>query len=343
MAPQNYATVLKEKQAPAMVVEQVPYNKPEANELVIKNMAVAINPADWIIQKMGILVQNYPAILGCDVAGIVEEVGSDIRSIAVGDHVVGMATCLETPNGVFKYAGFQQYPVLRWPQVVKIPKDVDFTHGVVIPLGVLASSSCLFMQSCLGLSIPPSQQGKGKTLLVWGASSSVGSCGIQLARAAGYEIVGIASRQNHDFVKLLGAVECFDQKDENVVEDIVGYLRGKTVVGACQAVASPEAVRQICEILDKVNGRKVIGTVIPGSEAHAILGVKVAVNVSDPLGAQAILEPVWQGYLQPALAAGKFQYKPDPEVVGHGLQSIQKGCDIQSQGVSAKKIVVTLQ
>lgn len=58
-----------------MVVQDAPYSKPEADELVIKTMAITVNPADVVIQKLGVLLQSYPAILGCDVAGIVEEVG----------------------------------------------------------------------------------------------------------------------------------------------------------------------------------------------------------------------------------------------------------------------------
>lgn len=87
MAPHNQAAWLEEIQKP-LRVKEAPYNHPGPKEIVIKNMAVAINPADVQQRDPGVLVPNYPHIAGCDVAGLVEEVGSEVKSFKRGDRVI---------------------------------------------------------------------------------------------------------------------------------------------------------------------------------------------------------------------------------------------------------------
>lgn len=72
----------------------------------------------------------------------------------------------------------------------------------------------------------------GETLLVWGASPSVGSNAVQLATASGYAVIATASPRNHDLVRKLGAAEVFNHGDGKVVENLVAALKGKRLVGA---------------------------------------------------------------------------------------------------------------
>jgi NADPH:quinone reductase-like Zn-dependent oxidoreductase len=134
MAPQNRAAWLMKKQDNVQVVEDAHYNKPEADEVVIQTMAVAINPADVALEKLGIIIDSYPAILGCDVAGVVEEVGSGIKDFKPGDHVQGAARPL--PGGIYKYSGFQQYVVLKMPL---IPRSQIMSASPTLQYSLLAS------------------------------------------------------------------------------------------------------------------------------------------------------------------------------------------------------------
>lgn len=61
--------------------------KPGPGELLVKIEAAGLNPVDWKIQKYGIFVEDYPAIIGTDVAGIVEEVGEGVGTFVKGDRV----------------------------------------------------------------------------------------------------------------------------------------------------------------------------------------------------------------------------------------------------------------
>ncbi|TVY78511.1 Dehydrogenase orsE [Lachnellula suecica] len=339
MSPQNHAAWLMAKQDTTHTVQDAPYHPPLPNELVIKNFAIAFNPADVLLQKLGIMIDVYPAILGCDVAGTVVEIGSDINDFKLGDRVIGSAKPL--PGGVYKYSGFQEYVVLKMPFVAKIPDSVAFTDAVVLPLGILASSTCLFHESTLGLELPPGTGEKG-TLVVWGASSSVGSCGVQLAVAAGYEVLGVAGQRNHQYVKSLGASQVIDQGDADVVKEIVAALEGKHCVGAFDAISKPETLHALCDILHESGGRKVIAAIKPGAEALAKNDVVIKTNFGardfETTGALHL----WHEFLEPALAAGSFQFKPQAEIVGHGLEDVQKGIDLLAQGVSAKKLVISL-
>lgn len=340
MSPQNRAAWLIHKQDEVHVVKDAPYNKPDANELVMKTKAVAINPADVAVQKLGIIVDIYPAILGCDAAGIVEEVGSGITDFKPGDRVMGATQPL--PGGIFKHSGFQEYVLLRYPLIAKIPNEANFTDASVLPLAINTSSSCLFHESTLALQMPPSHAGKEETLLIWGASSSIGSCGVQLAAAAGYEVFGVASGRNHAFIKSIGAAQAFDQNDPHIVADIVAALKGKTCVGAYDAISQEETLHAICDIIHESGGRKLITAIRPGAESNTKNDVIIKTNFACQKFESAVGKQISRVFLEPAIASSAFQFKPQADIVGHGLEDIQKGCDLLAQGVSAKKLAISL-
>ena len=346
MPPSNRASWLMAKQSPVNVVDSAPYTSASADEIVIQTKAIALNPADCVVQQLGILVQDYPAILGCDVAGEVVEVHPTLADVySIGDRVIGAASCLNRKDGAYCYSGFQEYVVLKAPSIAKIPKGVAYKDAVVLPLGINTAASCMFVDVTLGLQVPftsGTKAGQGKTVLVWGASSSVGACGVQMAGHAGYDVVGVASQKNHEMVKGLGAVKCFDQSDSNLVDDVVAYLKGKEVVGAFDAVAHDASLVACCEILDKSGGRKLVASVVPGAETKATNGVRIVTNfVVDPAAVVDFQKSLWK-WLNRAMEENKIQYMPRAEVVGHGLEQVQSSVDLLAKGVSAKKLVVSI-
>ena len=68
-------------------VGTVPVLKPSPGELLVKIKTAALNPVDWKIQKYGILIEKYPAILGFDIAGDVEEIGEGVTGFQKGERV----------------------------------------------------------------------------------------------------------------------------------------------------------------------------------------------------------------------------------------------------------------
>lgn len=329
--PSNRASWLMTKQATA-VVATAPYTSPSSNELVIRTRAVAINPADVIIQKSDVLLTKYPAILGCDVAGEVVEVDPSLAdTFKIGDRVIGASS----PLFGYSYSGFQEYVVLKAPSIAKIPNACRYEDAVVLPLGINTAASCLFAKETLGLDLSRSGAEAG-TVLVWGASSSVGACAVQMAALAGYDVVGVASAANHEMVKGLGASACFDYHVPDVVEQLVAHLKGKQIVGAVLSVDTN--LDPICEIVSRSQGTKLVVSVIPGADQKGSHGVRVTTNFASVGQLQS---DIWR-WLQNAMDAGKIKYAPPAEVVGKGLESIQAAIDQLAAGVSAKKLVVSI-
>lgn len=84
--PEHKALVLPEKQG-SFVIQSVPTRKPGPGELLIKVESVGVAPFDWEVQAIGIIIEKYPAIMGEDITGTVEEVGEGITKFKKGDRV----------------------------------------------------------------------------------------------------------------------------------------------------------------------------------------------------------------------------------------------------------------
>ena len=204
-----------------------------------------------------------------------------------------------------------------------------------------------------------------KTLLVWGGSTSVGSNAIQLAVAAGYEVITTASPNNFDYVKNLGASEVFDYKSKTIVSDLIRAFKDRTIAGA---LSIGEGAAEACmDVLDKCKGDKFISMAsypVPQTPPKHFAALSFALSFvsfaisnwyksktrnirtkfifGDTLTDNGVGKAVYVDFLPKALAEGAYIAAPDPLVVGKGLEHIQAGFDLQKKGVSAKKLVVSL-
>ena len=359
-----------------LVVKPAPYTPPRENEIVVRNRAVAINPVDWMMQAIGDMMfrwVKYPFILGTDVAGEVAEIGKDVTRFKVGDRVLGHAMGGEPSRNTAAEGAFQIYTVLLDHMASPIPDAVSFEQAAVLPLAVSTASCGLFQKDQLALdypTVPP--RPKDKTLIVWGGSTSVGSCAIQLAVAAGYEVITTASPKNFDYVRRLGASGAFDYNSRTVVRDIVAACKGKTVAGAL-AIGS-NSVLHCIDIVGRCKGARFVSIASPMpvsmdtmregvSPIMALLpqlpklawyslmlrlktragGVRTKTIWGGTLGFNEVGRIIYVDFLPKALATGQFVPAPEPLVVGQGLAYVQAAFDAQRQGVSAKKVVVSLE
>jgi len=123
----------------------------------------------------------------------------------------------------------------------------------VLPISISTAASGLFVQ--LKLPFPTlTPKATGKTILIWGGSSSCGSSAIQLAVAAGWNVATTASKSNHEYVRSLGASKVFDQKDPNIVDEIKGVLKEGDAVLDC--IGSGETQITCGKILGSIGGGK---------------------------------------------------------------------------------------
>lgn len=371
--PENQAAWLPAKNA-KLQVGPAPYTPPRDHEIVVRNRAVAINPVDWIIPQLGSLIFPWlkpPTVLGSDVAGEVVEVGAGVTRFRAGDRVLGHALGMSKARNTPAEGAFQLYTVLVDRMTTPIPDGLSFEAASVLPLGVSTAACGLFQTDFLALRPPStSPSPTGETVLVWGGSTSVGSNAIQLAVAAGYEVITTASPRNFDYVERLGASQAFDYNAKTVVRDVIKAFKGKRLAGALaigvgsadpcvEIVAACEGERFVSTASPPVSFDSLppgggvsltliglIGRMLGANLAMAakvrLRGVRTKSIFGDSLADNPIGPAIYVDFLPKALAAGTYKAAPDPMVVGQGLDAVQNGFDVQRAGVSAKKVVVTL-
>ena len=368
--PTNTAAWIEAKQQTKLEVKAAPYTQPREGEIVIKNHAVAINPLDWIIQVAGNIVYSwvkYPSILGSDSAGEVIEIGKGVTRFSVGDRVLGHAVGTDKKRNSPAEGSFQEYTVLLAHMAAQIPDTLSYEKATVLPLALSTAACGLFQKDHLALQYPSTTPSPtGKTLLIWGGSTSVGCNAIQLAVAAGYEVITTASPRNFDYVKELGASQVFDYHSKTVIKDVIKAFEGKTIAGA---LAIGKGSAEYCvDIIHACNGNKFVSMASPAISFEnfnqrrqlpglifqllssnvslqvksRVRGIRTKFIFGNSLMDNEVSKVIYEDFLPNALAENRYIAAPEPYVIGHGLEYIQAGMDAQKKGVSAKKVVVSL-
>ncbi|MBY2907694.1 zinc-binding alcohol dehydrogenase family protein [Rhizobium leguminosarum] len=319
-------------------LDPVEVPQPGPNEILVRNMAIAINPVDWLLQDSALFPWlDYPAILGSDVAGDVVAVGSIVARFKIGDRVLGQAVGATTNRPA--HGAFQTFTLVLSNMASHIPPNISYVDAAVLPLGVGTAACGLFQKDHLALEHPSlTPKATGKTILIWGGSSSVGCNAIQLAVAAGYECVTTASLHNKDMVRSLGASEVFDHADQNVVDQVVQALRGKDFAGALHATGN---MQHCFSAVSACDGRRFVSTTLT-PPADRAAGVETNQIFATSLKDNEVSDAVYVNFLGRALAQGKIRPAPPAQIAGSGLASLQTALQSQKKGVSGKKIVVTL-
>jgi len=212
MSPtQQKALFLQSKQGP-FVVETTDVPKPGPGEILVKIKAAALNPVDWKIQKYAFYVENYPAILGGDAAGDVEEVGEGVTGYSKGDRVFYQTAFTNTTSA------FQQYAISFVETTPRIPANISYEEASTLPVGLAAAYLGLYNDAPHGNALKPpvnaSAKGKysGTPFVLLGGATSVGQYVLQLAKASGFSpIIATASLKHTDYLKSLGATHIIDR------------------------------------------------------------------------------------------------------------------------------------
>lgn len=175
-----------------------------------------------------------------------------------------------------RHGGFQEYTTLKSTLTAHIPARMAYEQAVVLPLAVNTAAAGLFQKEHLALPLPSlSPSPTGKTLLVWGGSSSVGTAAIQLARAAGLDVIATASKRNHELCQSLGASHVFDYNDAGIVDHIVQALQGKKLAGVYDAISEESTLKTLVAVLEKLGGTHTIASTLPGTDKYSTSSVTV--------------------------------------------------------------------
>jgi len=195
---------------------------PRADEVLIRVVATTVNQTDCGFRSGAPIIVRYfsgfrrpkKEILGSELAGVVEAVGDAVTKFAVGDEVFGV--------NAFAFGAHAEYVCMReTAPLAKKPAGMTFDEAAAVCDGVVLSLSCL---RAAGV-------GEGTRLAVYGASGSIGTAAVQLAKHLGAHVTAICNTKNVDTVKALGADEVIDYtKDDftrqgerfDVIYDAVG-------------------------------------------------------------------------------------------------------------------------
>jgi NADPH:quinone reductase-like Zn-dependent oxidoreductase len=188
-------------------------------------------------------------VFGVDVSGTVAQIGDKVTLYKVGQRVIGHCDSLLTRKPA--NAGFQLYSTCRELLVSAIPDSLPLANAAVLPLSVDTAAAALFQN--LDVPLPSlSPKPTGKSILIWGGSSSVGSSAIQLAIAAGLHVITTASTSNFDYVKSLGAFDVYDYRSSEVVNHVKKVLKQGDYVFDC--ISTLETQEACADILSAIGG-----------------------------------------------------------------------------------------
>ena len=209
--------------------------KPEINnenEVLVKIKAAGVNPIDTKL-RMGLYPLNsFPAILGCDGAGIIENIGAKVKNFKIGDPVYYFHGGLDGIQG-----NYTEYKALNQRFITHKPKSIDFFKSAALPLVVITAWEALFTHAKLT---------KNKSVFINAAAGGVGHVAIQLAKYKKATVIAsVSSEEKNKFVKKLGADHVINYKKQNISDEILKLTNNKGVDIAIDNVGGDEIERII--------------------------------------------------------------------------------------------------
>ena len=172
-------------------------------------------PHDCYARDWGLFIgKKLPAVLGCNVAGMVHKVGSGVASFNVGDRVFGISA-FEAP--ISDQAGLQEYAILNANAIAKTSDAFSDEQVVTLPVNLVTAWVALFTEHGFAIPSPFSKEANefdyaSTSLVIVGGGTNVAKFAVQLARIAGIgKIVTIAGPANKEQLTSMGATHVIDR------------------------------------------------------------------------------------------------------------------------------------
>jgi len=205
------AVVLNEYGGPEVLKYQdAPRPEPKDDDILVRVIAAAVNPVDSYVRqgmfaKRGL--DNRPAIIGYDIAGVVEKTGANAKKFKAGDKVYSYLS-------VMRGGGYAEFAIAKESETAIKPTNINFVEAAAVPLAATTAWQAL---------VDTAKIDKGQTVLIHGGSGGVGSFAIPIAKARGAKVIATASTAHQDLLKQLGVDQAIDYtktKFEDVAKDV---------------------------------------------------------------------------------------------------------------------------
>jgi len=234
MTAKGGVEVLKEREVPKPGI-----HKP--GNILVRLKAAGVNPVDTKLRAGGLFFSDaLPAILGCDGAGVVEEVGSEVSTFAPGDEVYFCFGGLG--QNVGNYAEYTEVPACA---VAKKAAGIEFAEAAAAPLVLITAWEALFDRAGVGVG-RRKEQDRATRVFVHAGAGGVGHVAVQLAKLAGCEVATTVSDANKaDFIEALGADRIIRYREEDVTAALLDWTDGKGVDVALDTVGGEAFVQLI--------------------------------------------------------------------------------------------------
>lgn len=223
--------------ADIIVIKDIAKPIPKADEILVKVEYALVSPTDcsfrtgkpWIVRLFSGLLKPRVSVHGEMYSGVIEDLGSNVKNFEVGDRVYGS-------NGM-KLGSYAEYNCVKDTTVIrKIPSNVESKHAITLLDGGITALPFLRDKGNIK---------EGQKVLIIGASGSVGSFGVILAKHFKAHVTGVCSTTNVELIKTLGCDEVIDYKKTDYTKldkeyDIIFDAVGKSSFGACKNILSKE-------------------------------------------------------------------------------------------------------
>lgn len=218
--------VLTLEDVPKPTIEQ-PY------EVLVRLHAAGVNPIDTKLRAGGpFLSEQSPTILGCDGAGVVEQVGSAVQGFQPGDAVYFCQGGLGGPRG-----NYAEWAVVDSRFIARKPTSLSFMEAAAAPLVLITAWESLYDRARLKAD---------QSVLIHAGAGGVGQAAIQLAKLRKAKIcTTVSSPEKAELVKGLGADHIIDYKQTDVVESVLAWSDGQGVNVAFDTVGDDVFIQSI--------------------------------------------------------------------------------------------------
>ncbi|KAG9397687.1 Zinc-binding dehydrogenase [Carpediemonas membranifera] len=193
-------------------VGEIDTPKPGENEVRIKVAAAALNPVDWKLAQYGAEAwTEFPRVLGLDSAGVVDAVGRQVTTFAVGDRVVQHGSLIS------RTGGFAEYTLSDTRHLAHIPDTVSFEEAAAAMCAGVTAHQAITRKLHVAAD---------DVVLIHGGAGGVGSFAIQICKSIGATVISTCSSSKMEIVRSIGADEVIDYTSEDVTARVMEITAG---------------------------------------------------------------------------------------------------------------------